>query len=49
LFLAAWVLGFSGITAMAWSAWVLGVLAFVNAGSVLVMGANLTGRSAAAH
>jgi VIT1/CCC1 family predicted Fe2+/Mn2+ transporter len=49
LFLAPWVLGFSGITAMAWSAWVIGVLAFVNAGSVLVLGGNLTGRSAAAH
>jgi VIT1/CCC1 family predicted Fe2+/Mn2+ transporter len=49
LFLAPWVLGFSGITAMAWSAWVIGVLAFVNSGSVLVLGGNLTGRSAAAH
>ena len=49
LFLAPWILGFSNTTAMAWSAWVIGVLAFVNAGSVLVLGGNLTGRSAAAH
>ena len=38
LFLAPWVLGFTGVTALAWSAWVIGVLAFIAAGSVLVGG-----------
>jgi hypothetical protein len=49
IFLAPWVLGFSAITAMAWSAWVIGVLAFIISGSVLVAGGNMMGRSAAAH
>jgi VIT1/CCC1 family predicted Fe2+/Mn2+ transporter len=50
LFLAPWVLGFSGIAAMAWSAWVIGVLAVISAGSALLAGGNLTGRrSATAH
>jgi hypothetical protein len=34
---------------MAWSAWVIGVLVFINAGSALAIGGNLTGRSAAAE
>src|SRR6267378_4895108 len=49
VFLAPWVLGFSAIAAMAWSAWVIGVLAFISAGSALLMGGNLIGRSAANH
>lgn len=40
LFIAPWVLGFSGVTAMAWSAWIIGVLAFVAAVSALVPMAN---------
>jgi hypothetical protein len=37
LFAAPWVLGFSGNTGLAWTDWVIGVLAFVNAGSAAVM------------
>jgi VIT1/CCC1 family predicted Fe2+/Mn2+ transporter len=47
LFLAPWVLGFSGVRAMAWSAWLIGALVVISAGSALVAGGNLTGRSAA--
>lgn len=36
LFIAPWVLGFSGLTGMAWSAWIVGVLAVVLAASVVV-------------
>jgi len=36
LFIAPWLLGFSVLTAMAWSAWVAGILAVVLAGSVLL-------------
>jgi hypothetical protein len=46
LFLAPWVLGFSGVTAMALSAWVIGILAFINAGSVFVDRAGMMGRRA---
>lgn len=49
IFLAPWVLGFSGITAMAWSAWVIGVLAFISAGSALLVGGMAMRRSAATH
>jgi SPW repeat len=49
LFLAPWVLGFSGITAMAWSAWIVGVLAFISAGLTLLSEGNPMGRSAASH
>lgn len=35
LFIAPWVLGFSAVTAMAWSAWIAGILAVVLSGSVL--------------
>jgi hypothetical protein len=35
LFIAPWVLGFSGVTDLAWSSWIAGVLAFLLAGSVL--------------
>lgn len=35
LFIAPWVLGFSGLAAMAWSAWVAGVLVVVLAASVV--------------
>jgi VIT1/CCC1 family predicted Fe2+/Mn2+ transporter len=36
LFVAPWVLGFSGLTSMALSAWIAGVLAAVLGGSVLL-------------
>jgi uncharacterized membrane protein HdeD (DUF308 family) len=36
-FIAPWVLGFTAVTALAWSAWIIGVLAVLGAGSVLVM------------
>jgi VIT1/CCC1 family predicted Fe2+/Mn2+ transporter len=49
LFLAPWVLGFSGNTGMAWSAWVIGVLAFISSGSALIMGGNMMRRSTATH
>lgn len=49
IFLAPWVLGFNGITAMAWSAWVIGVLAFISAGSALLMGGMMMRRSATSH
>jgi VIT1/CCC1 family predicted Fe2+/Mn2+ transporter len=50
LFLAPWLLGFSGIAAMAWSAWIIGALAVISAGYALLAGGNLTGRrSATAH
>lgn len=38
LFLAPWVLGFSSVSAMAWTTWVIGVLAVISAGTVLVRG-----------
>jgi hypothetical protein len=34
---------------MAWSAWVIGVLAFISAGSALLTSGNMMGRSAATH
>jgi SPW repeat-containing protein len=36
-FLSPWVLGFAGVTGVAWSAWVLGIVAFLAAGSQLVL------------
>ena len=38
VFLAPWVLGFTVLTMMAWTAWVIGVLAVVLAASVVFMG-----------
>ena len=38
LFIAPWVLGFTGLSAMAWSAWIVGVLSVLLAGSVLFSG-----------
>ena len=38
VFIAPWVLGFSGLGAMAWSAWVIGVLNVLLAASVLFVG-----------
>jgi uncharacterized membrane protein HdeD (DUF308 family) len=35
VFISPWVLGFSGLTPMAWSAWIIGVLSVVLAASVL--------------
>jgi len=40
-FLSPWVLGFAGVTGVAWSAWLLAIVAFLAAGSQLV----LSGRS----
>jgi hypothetical protein len=34
--IAPWVLGFTAVTALAWSAWIIGVLAVLGAGSLLV-------------
>lgn len=34
-FLSPWVLGFAGVAALAWSAWVLGIVALLAAGSLL--------------
>jgi VIT1/CCC1 family predicted Fe2+/Mn2+ transporter len=36
VFLAPWALGFTGLTAMAWSAWIAGLLVVVLAGSVVL-------------
>ena len=36
VFIAPWVLGFAGMSTLAWSAWIAGVLAVVLAGSVLL-------------
>jgi hypothetical protein len=35
VFVSPWVLGFSGLTMMAWSAWIVGVLTVVLTASVL--------------
>ena len=37
LFISPWVIGFVMLTSMAWSAWILGVLVFLGAGSVIAM------------
>jgi SPW repeat-containing protein len=34
-FVSPWVLGFAGVTGVAWSAWVLAIVAFLAAGSLL--------------
>lgn len=36
LFLSPWVLGFAGLASMAWTAWIIGLLLVVLAGTVLV-------------
>jgi uncharacterized membrane protein HdeD (DUF308 family) len=36
-FIAPFVLGFTAVTAIAWSAWIIGVLTVLSAGSLLVM------------
>jgi uncharacterized membrane protein HdeD (DUF308 family) len=36
VFLAPWALGFTGLTALAWSAWIAGILAVVLAASVVL-------------
>ena len=36
VFLTPWALGFTGLTAMAWSVWIAGILAVVLAGSVVL-------------
>jgi hypothetical protein len=40
-FVSPWVLGFAGVTAIAWTAWVLGILVVLAAGSLLL---NRSGR-----
>jgi uncharacterized membrane protein HdeD (DUF308 family) len=35
-FVSPWVLGFAGITAIAWTAWVLGIVVVIIAGSLLL-------------
>jgi energy-converting hydrogenase Eha subunit G len=35
-FVAPWALGFAGVTGIAWAAWVLGIVAFLAAGSLLL-------------
>ena len=37
IFISPWVLGFTVLTQMAWSAWIIGVLAVILAASVLFM------------
>ena len=37
LFISPWVLGFTAVGAIAWSAWIIGVLAFLSAGSLIAM------------
>jgi hypothetical protein len=34
-FVSPWVLGFAAVTGVAWSAWLLGIVAFLAAGSLL--------------
>ena len=36
-FIAPWVLGFTAVTAIAWAAWIVGILTVLSAGSLLVM------------
>jgi uncharacterized membrane protein HdeD (DUF308 family) len=36
-FIAPWVLGFTAVTAIAWAAWIIGILTVLSAGSLLVM------------
>jgi uncharacterized membrane protein HdeD (DUF308 family) len=36
LFISPWVLGFVAVTSLAWTAWVIGILAVVAAGSLLL-------------
>ena len=38
VFIAPWVLAFTGLSAMAWTAWIIGVLAVLLAASVLFAG-----------
>ena len=38
LFISPWVLGFTGVSGMAWSAWIIGVLSVLLAASVLFGG-----------
>jgi uncharacterized membrane protein HdeD (DUF308 family) len=37
-FISPWVFGFSAVTGVAWAAWVVGVLAVVSAGRLLLTG-----------
>jgi hypothetical protein len=37
LFLSPWVFGFTAVTALAWSAWIIAILVLLAAGSLLAM------------
>jgi uncharacterized membrane protein HdeD (DUF308 family) len=37
-FVSPWIFGFSAVTSIAWTSWVLGIVALVNAGSLLLAG-----------
>ena len=37
IFIAPWVLGFTAVTAIAWTAWIVGILTVLSAGSLLAM------------
>jgi hypothetical protein len=37
LFVSPWVFGFTAVTALAWSAWIIGILVLAAAGSLLAM------------
>jgi uncharacterized membrane protein HdeD (DUF308 family) len=47
-FVAPWVFGFASVTALAWSAWILGILAVLIAGSALYAASADRRRSAVA-
>jgi hypothetical protein len=49
LFLSPWVLGFTALSTLAWSAWIIGVLAVLLAGSVLFAGSSDQPRMATQH
>jgi hypothetical protein len=37
LFVSPWMFGFTAVTALAWSAWIIGILTVLAAGSLLAM------------
>jgi hypothetical protein len=37
LFVSPWLFGFTAVTALAWSAWIIGILVVVVAGSLFAM------------
>lgn len=44
LFVTPWAVGFTGVGAMAWSAWIIGVLVVLSAGSVIFQSRRTTNR-----